>query len=178
MWDSACQKRLHETGSVPSMCQTCRWRHASKHKNNKIKNWTHALKMMLYSPHILWLFFGMHSPTKSITHQITWNGNANHISPCSPLRAPKMFPYAWHPWYQADDAATAALSWSLLFEGVCLTHVILTPGACGREGPSCSCCHHFGWHRWLSWCRDEFQKVSFCWTLHHFWHIDLQHVWQ
>ncbi len=30
-----------------------------------------------------------------------------------------------------------------IFEGVCLTHVILTPGVCGREGPSCSCCHHF-----------------------------------
>ena len=27
-----------------------------------------------------------------------------------------------------------------LFEGVCLTHVILTPGARGREGPNGSCC--------------------------------------
>jgi hypothetical protein len=25
----------------------------------------------------------------------------------------------------------------ILFEGVCLTHVILAPGACGREVPSC-----------------------------------------
>ena len=29
------------------------------------------------------------------------------------------------------------------FEGVCLTHVILAPGACGREGPTCRACDRF-----------------------------------
>jgi hypothetical protein len=29
------------------------------------------------------------------------------------------------------------------FEGVCVTHVILAPGACGREGPTCRPWHHF-----------------------------------
>ena len=31
----------------------------------------------------------------------------------------------------------------LLFEGVCVTAVILAPGACGMGGPSRGSCHHF-----------------------------------
>ena len=30
-----------------------------------------------------------------------------------------------------------------LFEGVCETHVILTPGACGSGAPNSTSCHHF-----------------------------------
>ena len=30
------------------------------------------------------------------------------------------------------------------FEGVCETHVILTPGACGSGAPNSTSCHHFG----------------------------------
>ena len=32
---------------------------------------------------------------------------------------------------------------NLLFEGVCETRVILTPGACGSGVPNTASCHHF-----------------------------------
>ena len=34
-----------------------------------------------------------------------------------------------------------------------LTHVILTPGARGREGPGGSSLHHFRWISWIRWIR-------------------------
>ena len=40
------------------------------------------------------------------------------------------------------------------FEGVCETHVILTPGACGSGAPNSTSCHHFrgtSWTRGTSW---------------------------
>ena len=39
----------------------------------------------------------------------------------------------------------------ILFEGVSVTHVILAPGACGREGPTCRPCHHIVRIRWIRW---------------------------
>ncbi len=36
------------------------------------------------------------------------------------------------------------------FEGVCETHVILTPGACGSGAPNSTSCHHFCWIRWTA----------------------------
>jgi len=46
-----------------------------------------------------------------------------------------------------------------IFEGVCLTTVILTTGACGREALSSTCWHHF---RWLWW---QIPQSSFLLTI-------------
>ena len=50
--------------------------------------------------------------------------------------------------YLSDRRPLLLLSSLLLFplpsfEGVCLTHVILAPGACGTGGPSCRCERRF-----------------------------------
>ncbi len=45
------------------------------------------------------------------------------------------------------------------FEGVCVTAVILAPGACGMGGPSRGSCHHFPGSRGSRGSRDEFQIV-------------------
>ena len=42
-----------------------------------------------------------------------------------------------------------------LFQGVCVTSVILAPGVCGIEGPSSGSCHHLSRSRRF---RHEFQK--------------------
>ena len=50
------------------------------------------------------------------------------------------------------------------FEGVCLTHVILTPGACGREGLSCGSLRRFRrirWIRWIRWIRGWIPNLWF-----------------
>ena len=39
------------------------------------------------------------------------------------------------------------------FEGVCLSHVILSPGACGRMVPSRGSCHLIRRIRWIRWIR-------------------------
>ena len=44
------------------------------------------------------------------------------------------------------------------FEGVCVTAVILAPGACGMGGPSRGSCHHFPGSRGSGGSGGEFQK--------------------
>ncbi len=46
-----------------------------------------------------------------------------------------------HPKPAAGSLTMACDNNIVTFEGVCLTPVILTPGACGREGPSCTLWH-------------------------------------
>ena len=42
-----------------------------------------------------------------------------------------------------------------------LTTVILTPGACGREGLGGSSLHHFRWIVWISWIRWRVPNEGF-----------------
>ncbi len=72
---------------------------------------------------------------------------------------------AWVPLCMAGGRQrkirVAPNDWVFCFEGVCVTAVILAPGACGMGGPSCGSCHHFRGSRSSRGIRNEFQIAHF-----------------